>query len=62
LCLLHPTVGGYGTRLRPLTFSVPKPLVDFANLPIISHQIEAAVKVSATRQRLLRADLLDARY
>ena len=34
-------VGGYGTRLRPLTLTVPKPVVDFANKPMICHQIEA---------------------
>ncbi|CDQ90877.1 unnamed protein product [Oncorhynchus mykiss] len=39
-------VGGYGTRLRPLTLSVPKPLVEFANKPILLHQVEALVKVS----------------
>jgi len=38
-------VGGYGTRLRPLTFSLPKPLVPFANESIVVHQIEALVKV-----------------
>ncbi|KAM3141093.1 hypothetical protein pb186bvf_006894 [Paramecium bursaria] len=41
-------VGGYGTRLRPLTFSCPKPLVEFANKPIMLHQIEALVKVGVT--------------
>lgn len=25
-------VGGYGTRLRPLTLTVPKPIVDFGAL------------------------------
>lgn len=37
-------VGGFGTRLRPLTLSVPKPLVDFCNKPILLHQVEALVK------------------
>ena len=41
-------VGGFGTRLRPLTFSVPKPLVDFANKPMVIHQIEALAKVGVT--------------
>ncbi|TNN44700.1 Mannose-1-phosphate guanyltransferase beta [Liparis tanakae] len=39
-------VGGYGTRLRPLTLSVPKPLVDFCNKPILLHQVEALVKAA----------------
>jgi mannose-1-phosphate guanylyltransferase len=38
-------IGGFGTRLRPLTLSVPKPLVDFANKPVLCHQIEALAKV-----------------
>ena len=41
-CLI--LVGGFGTRLRPLTFTVPKPLVPFCNKPIVEHQIAAAVK------------------
>ena len=36
-------VGGYGTRLRPLTLSKAKPLVEFANKPMMLHQIEALV-------------------
>ena len=39
-------VGGFGTRLRPLTLSRPKPLVEFANKPILLHQIEALAAVS----------------
>lgn len=34
-------VGGYGTRLRPLTLTKPKPLVEFANKAMVLHQIEA---------------------
>ncbi|CAL9153053.1 probable mannose-1-phosphate guanylyltransferase 3 [Musa acuminata AAA Group] len=41
-------VGGFGTRLRPLTLSFPKPLVDFANKPMILHQIEALKDVGVT--------------
>lgn len=38
-------VGGFGTRLRPLTLSLPKPLVEFGNKPILLHQIEALAEV-----------------
>ncbi|ERN08044.1 mannose-1-phosphate guanylyltransferase 1 [Amborella trichopoda] len=41
-------VGGFGTRLRPLTLSLPKPLVDFANKPMILHQIEALKAIGVT--------------
>jgi mannose-1-phosphate guanylyltransferase len=41
-------VGGFGTRLRPLTFHVPKPIVEFANKAMILHQIEALVAVGVT--------------
>jgi mannose-1-phosphate guanylyltransferase len=37
---------GFGTRLRPLTLTLPKPLVEFANRPMILHQIENLAKVS----------------
>lgn len=41
-------VGGFGTRLRPLTFECPKPMVEFANKPVVEHQIEALVGVGVT--------------
>ncbi|XP_035222292.1 mannose-1-phosphate guanyltransferase beta-A-like isoform X3 [Stegodyphus dumicola] len=37
-------VGGYGTRLRPLTLTKPKPLVEFCNKPMMLHQVEALVE------------------
>ncbi len=33
-------VGGLGTRLRPLTFAVPKPLLAIGEKPILQHLIE----------------------
>lgn len=42
-------VGGYGTRLRPLTLSRPKPLVEFANKPILLHQIEALIEAGVSQ-------------
>jgi len=41
-------VGGFGTRLRPLTLTLPKPLVPFANEPMIMHQVKALVKAGVT--------------
>lgn len=41
-------VGGYGTRLRPLTLTQPKPLVEFANKPMMLHQIEALATAGVT--------------
>lgn len=38
-------VGGFGTRLRPLTLTVPKPIVEFANQGMMVHQLEALVRV-----------------
>ena len=38
-------VGGYGTRLRPLTLTKPKPLVEFCNKPMVLHQVEALAQV-----------------
>ncbi|KXJ30222.1 mannose-1-phosphate guanyltransferase beta-B [Exaiptasia diaphana] len=55
-------VGGYGTRLRPLTLSRPKPLVEFCNKPMLLHQVEALVEAGVTHIILAvsyRAELLE---
>ncbi|KAH8599637.1 mannose-1-phosphate guanyltransferase [Bisporella sp. PMI_857] len=41
-------VGGFGTRLRPLTLTLPKPLVEFGNKPMILHQVEALAAAGVT--------------
>jgi len=41
-------VGGFGTRLRPMTLTVPKPLVNFGNKSILCHQIEALANAGVT--------------
>mmetsp|Transcript_5312 Transcript_5312/g.15748 ORF Transcript_5312/g.15748 Transcript_5312/m.15748 type:complete len:359 (+) Transcript_5312:48-1124(+) len=41
-------VGGFGTRLRPLTLSKPKPLVEFGNKVALLYQIEALVEFGVT--------------
>lgn len=32
--------GGFGTRLRPLTFTKPKPMIPLANKPVIEHVVD----------------------
>ena len=40
--------GGFGTRLRPLTCNIPKPLTTIENRPIMEHVIELLKKYSLT--------------
>ena len=42
-----------GTRFRPLSLDVPKPLFPVAGLPIVQHHIEACVKVQDLREILI---------
>lgn len=55
-------VGGYGTRLRPLTLNRPKPLVEFCNQPMVMHQIKKLVEVGVNHVILAvsyRADMMN---
>ncbi|XP_075015414.1 mannose-1-phosphate guanylyltransferase catalytic subunit beta isoform X2 [Calonectris borealis] len=48
-------VGGFGTRLRPLTLSRPKPLVEFCNKALLLHQLEAlrqlGIRISLSHEK-----------
>lgn len=41
-------VGGYGTRLRPLTLSAPKHLLPTAGVPFLAHQLARAASSGVT--------------
>jgi len=52
-------VGGFGTRLRPLTNNTPKPMLPIANLPVTEHQILAAKAAGITKVVLATAYLAE---
>ncbi len=41
-------VGGFGTRLMPLTRTVPKPMLPIAGLPVTEHQLAMAKRAGIT--------------
>jgi mannose-1-phosphate guanylyltransferase len=41
-------VGGFGTRLRPLTYSVPKPMLPVGHRPIIEHLVHGLARAGIT--------------
>jgi mannose-1-phosphate guanylyltransferase/phosphomannomutase len=45
--------GGFGTRLRPLTASVPKPMVPVGDKPLMQHVVEHLARHGFTNQNAL---------
>lgn len=45
--------GGFGTRLRPLTASIPKPMVPVGDKPLMQHVVEHLARSGFTRQNAL---------
>lgn len=41
-------VGGFGTRLRPLTYTVPKPLLPIGDRPMLEHLLERLARGGVT--------------
>jgi mannose-1-phosphate guanylyltransferase len=42
-----------GTRFRPLSLDIPKPLFPVAGLPLIQHHIEACIALKELKEILL---------
>ena len=40
--------GGFGTRLRPLTMTIPKPMVPILNIPMMEHIVNLLKKHEIT--------------
>jgi mannose-1-phosphate guanylyltransferase len=53
-------VGGLGTRLRPLTEHVPKPMLPVAGVPFVAHQVARAAASGVTRVVLATSYRTDA--
>ncbi len=45
--------GGFGTRLRPLSINIPKPMVPICNLPMMEHVVELLKKHGITEMTSL---------
>ncbi len=56
--------GGMGTRLRPLTYTVPKPMLPIAGRPAIAHLVESLAKAGCTEVIITTnylAEIIDAK-
>jgi len=52
-------VGGFGTRLSPLTNNTPKPMLPIANMPVTEHQLLVAKAAGITKVVLATAYLAE---
>ena len=55
-------VGGFGTRLMPLTKNTPKPMLSVAGLPVTEHQLAMARNAGITTMVLATSYLPDLFY